>query len=39
VDLDGMLTHSFPLDRWREAFSATADQAASDAIKVAFDFR
>lgn len=39
VDLSGMLTHTFPLDRWREAFSTLATQDASGAIKVAFDFR
>jgi threonine dehydrogenase-like Zn-dependent dehydrogenase len=39
VDIRPMLTHTFPLDHWREAFSALADQGASGAIKVAFDFR
>ena len=39
VDLTGMLTHTFRLDRWREAFTALATQAESGAIKVAFDFR
>jgi threonine dehydrogenase-like Zn-dependent dehydrogenase len=39
VDLTGMLTHSFTLDQWREAFSALATQDVSGAIKVAFDFR
>jgi threonine dehydrogenase-like Zn-dependent dehydrogenase len=39
VDIRPMLTHTFPLDRWRDAFSALADQGASGAIKVAFDFR
>ena len=34
-----MLTHTFPLERWRDAFSTLADQGASGAIKVAFDFR
>jgi len=39
VDLTGMLTHTFRLDEWREAFSVLADQERSGAIKVAFDFR
>ena len=39
VDLDGMLTHTFRLDEWREAFTALATQDQSGAIKVAFDFR
>jgi threonine dehydrogenase-like Zn-dependent dehydrogenase len=39
VDLDGLLTHTFPLDDWRSAFTALATQAESNAIKVAFDFR
>ena len=36
---DGMLTHTFRLDQWREAFTALATQEESGAIKVAFDFR
>ncbi len=39
IDLAGMLTHTFRLEQWREAFSVLADQSASGAIKVAFDFR
>jgi threonine dehydrogenase-like Zn-dependent dehydrogenase len=39
VDLDGMLTHTFPLDAWRDAFTALATQDQSGAIKVAFEFR
>jgi threonine dehydrogenase-like Zn-dependent dehydrogenase len=39
VDLTGMLTHTFRLEQWREAFSVLADQGASGAIKVAFDLR
>ena len=34
-----MLTHTFRLDQWREAFIALATQGESGAIKVAFDFR
>jgi threonine dehydrogenase-like Zn-dependent dehydrogenase len=39
VDLTGMLTHTFRLDDWRDAFTALATQDRSGAIKVAFDFR
>jgi threonine dehydrogenase-like Zn-dependent dehydrogenase len=39
VDLDGLLTHTFRLDRWHDAFTALHDQGASGAIKVAFDLR
>jgi threonine dehydrogenase-like Zn-dependent dehydrogenase len=39
VDLTGMLTHTFPLDDWRRAFTSLATQDESGAIKVAFDFR
>jgi threonine dehydrogenase-like Zn-dependent dehydrogenase len=39
IDLAGMLTHTFRLDEWRDAFAALATQDESGAIKVAFDFR
>jgi threonine dehydrogenase-like Zn-dependent dehydrogenase len=39
VDLHGMLTHTFTLDEWRDAFVALATQDRSGAIKVAFDQR
>ena len=39
IDLDGMLTHTFDLDDWRDAFTAIACQGDTGAIKVAFDFR
>jgi len=39
VDLNGMLTHSFRLDDWRDAFTTLATQDETGAIKVAFDFR
>ncbi|MGZ4524989.1 MAG: zinc-dependent alcohol dehydrogenase, partial [Mycobacterium sp.] len=39
VDLRPMLTHTFPLERWREAFLAIANQADSGAVKVAIDQR
>ena len=39
VDLRPMLTHTFRLDQWRDAFFAIANQADSGAIKVAFDQR
>ena len=37
IDMDGMLTHTFGLTEWREAFLALADQERSGAIKVAID--
>ena len=39
VDLTGMLTHTFPLDAWRDAFTTIVNQGETGAIKVAFDFR
>jgi threonine dehydrogenase-like Zn-dependent dehydrogenase len=39
VDLTGMLTHTFELLAWRDAFASLATQYDSGAIKVAFDFR
>jgi threonine dehydrogenase-like Zn-dependent dehydrogenase len=38
VDLTGMLTHTFPLENWRDAFATLATQDRSGAIKVAFEF-
>ncbi|MGQ0832848.1 MAG: zinc-dependent alcohol dehydrogenase [Microthrixaceae bacterium] len=37
VDLSGMLTHTFGLSEWHDAFYAIADQERSGAIKVAID--
>lgn len=39
IDLDGLLTHRFPLDRWRDAFTTLIDQGTTGAIKCAFDLR
>jgi threonine dehydrogenase-like Zn-dependent dehydrogenase len=39
VDISGVLTHTFTLDEWRDAFYALATQADSGAIKVAIDQR
>lgn len=39
IDLTGMLTHTFRLSEWRQAFAALADQAHSGAIKVTIDHR
>ena len=39
VDLGPLLTHTFPLDQWRDAFAVLATQGDSGAIKVAFDQR
>ena len=37
IDLTGMLTHTFGLSEWQDAFYALADQEHSGAIKVAID--
>ena len=39
IDLTGMLTHTFVLDEWRDAWSTLINQETTGAIKVAFDFR
>jgi len=39
VDVSAMLTHTFALDDWREAFETLAKQHDTGAIKAAFDFR
>ncbi|HWS92310.1 MAG TPA: zinc-binding dehydrogenase [Mycobacterium sp.] len=39
VDLRPMLTHTFRLAQWRDAFLAIANQGDSGAVKVAFDQR
>jgi threonine dehydrogenase-like Zn-dependent dehydrogenase len=39
VDLTGMLTHTFRLEEWRDAWTTLIDQETTGAIKVAFDFR
>jgi threonine dehydrogenase-like Zn-dependent dehydrogenase len=39
IDLSGMVTHTYRLEEWRDAFVALATQTESNAIKVAFDFR
>ncbi len=39
VDLRPMLTHTFRLEHWRDAFLALADQGQSGAVKVAIDQR
>ncbi len=39
INLDGMLTHRFRLDEWRDAFTTIVRQGETGAIKVAFDFR
>ena len=39
IDLTPMLTHTFRLDEWRDAFTALATQDDSGAIKVAIDQR
>jgi threonine dehydrogenase-like Zn-dependent dehydrogenase len=37
IDLTGMLTHTFGLSQWQDAFYTIADQEHSGAIKVAID--
>ncbi|HEX5097035.1 MAG TPA: zinc-binding dehydrogenase [Acidimicrobiia bacterium] len=39
IDISPMLTHTFRLDQWREAFTTLARQDRTGAIKVAFDYR
>lgn len=39
LDLSGMLTHTWRLEQWREAFVGILEGADSGAIKVGFDFR
>lgn len=39
IDLRPMLTHTFRLDQWRDAFLAIANQGHSGAVNVAFDQR
>ncbi|MGB6511670.1 MAG: oxidoreductase, partial [Mycobacterium sp.] len=39
IDLRPMLTHTFRLEQWRDAFLAIANQGESGAVKVAFDQR
>jgi threonine dehydrogenase-like Zn-dependent dehydrogenase len=39
IDISPMLTHTFRLDAWRDAFTTIATQDETGAIKVAFDFR
>ena len=39
IDLSGLLTHTFTLDAWRDAFQTLIDQGETGAIKCAFDLR
>jgi threonine dehydrogenase-like Zn-dependent dehydrogenase len=39
IDISPMLTHTFRLEQWRDAFTTIATQDQTGAIKVAFDFR
>jgi threonine dehydrogenase-like Zn-dependent dehydrogenase len=39
IDLEGLLTHTYPLERWHDAFMALVEQGTTGAIKVAFDLR
>jgi len=39
LDVERMVTHKFPLDEYKRAFSTAAGKSNHGAIKVAFDFR
>jgi threonine dehydrogenase-like Zn-dependent dehydrogenase len=39
IDISPMLTHTFRLEEWRDAFTTLARQEQTGAIKVAFDYR
>ena len=39
VDIRGMITHTFRLSEWRDAFATIADQGKTGAVKVAIDHR
>ena len=39
IDISPMLTHTFRLEDWHDAFEVLANQQDSGAVKVAFDFR
>jgi threonine dehydrogenase-like Zn-dependent dehydrogenase len=39
LDVSAMLTHTFRLSQWREAFVTLGDQDRTGAVKVAFDHR
>jgi threonine dehydrogenase-like Zn-dependent dehydrogenase len=39
LGLDGVVTHHFPLDEWRDAFRTLALQHETGAVKVTFDYR
>lgn len=39
IDVSPMLTHTFRLEEWIDAFTTIANQHETGAIKVAFDFR
>jgi len=39
IDLDGLLTHTWRLEQWRDAFTALVHQGDTGVVKGAFDFR
>jgi len=39
IDMTPMLTHTFALEQWRDAFRTIAEQGQTGAVKVAFDLR
>jgi len=38
IDVTPILTHRFPLERYRDAFLACGDQGTSGAVKVLFTY-
>jgi L-iditol 2-dehydrogenase len=39
LNTDGLITHRFPLEEYRQAIAAATSKASSGAIKVVFDYR
>jgi threonine dehydrogenase-like Zn-dependent dehydrogenase len=39
LSTEGMLTHTFPLDEYRQAIQAAVDKRNTQSVKVVFDFR
>jgi threonine dehydrogenase-like Zn-dependent dehydrogenase len=39
IDIAPMLTHTFRLEHWRDAWTTIVNQRDTGAIKCAFDFR
>ena len=39
LDVSSLLTHRFPLEKWRDAFMTMANRRGTNAVKVAFEFK